>query len=138
MTQKWPTVTGKFRQHITIWHAQAWAGNPDLHSHDIEVTFGWRREINPKHSRTYSVYEAEKKVARLCALVKDKNLNELLPFNPTVETLGCWLLVRAQGLFDFVEIAAYDGYEIHIEKADIPDHWRKVYLGDDLPEALTV
>lgn len=137
MTTKWPTLTGSIRKTITIWHSQAWAGNPELHPHDVTITFGWKRQINPWFSRTYSLDEAQKKADKLCYLVADRNLNEFLPFNPTVETLACWLLVRAQGLLDWIEIEAYDGYKVRLERPDIPEKWRKVYLGEDLPQGLT-
>jgi hypothetical protein len=136
-TKKWPTLSGKFSRDIVIWHAQAWAGNPDQHSHSITVAFGWKHEINPTHSHTWPVDETKGKVKALCDLVSDKYLNDLLPFNPTVETLACWLLVRAPAFYNYVEIEAYGGYLVRVERTDIPEAWRKVYLADANVESLT-
>lgn len=139
MTRKWPTLSGRIRQVATLVHAQAWAGNPDLHSHPITITFGWRHEINPHHGHTWSIYESQAKVAKLIALIDGKNFNDLIPagVNPTIETMACWLLVRAD-LFDYVEIDAYDNYTVHVDKADIPKAWRETYLAGDRTQDLTV
>lgn len=137
MTQKWPTVSGAFTRKIRIWHAQAWAGNPEQHPHDIAVTFGWKHEINPRFSHTWPLDETVGKVRQLCELVEDRDLNLILPFNPTVETLACWLLVRAPAFYSHIRIEAYDGYEVRVDRGDIPEHWRKEYLGDARPEGLT-
>lgn len=136
MTRKWPTVAGRMSKAVTIWHAQAWAGNPDLHSHEIVIAFGWKHEINPHQGHTWPVYESQAKVGRLCALVDGKNLNEILPNQPTIETLACWLLVRAPAFYDYIEIDAYDGYSIKVERADIPASWREAYLGTDVAVGL--
>lgn len=140
MTKKWPTVTGSMRKSITLLHAQAWAGNPDLHEHPITVSFGWRHEINPHFGHTWPVAETQHKIDRLCALVDGKNFNDLIPegTQPTVETLACWLLVRAPAFYDWVEIDAYEDYRVMVERGDIPKSWQETFLGSARPEALTV
>jgi hypothetical protein len=135
---KWPTVEASLTRKVTIWHAQAWAGNTDQHSHDLFISFGWEREINPRFGHTWSVYETEAKVAKLCALVDGKNLNEILPYQPTVETLACWLMVRCAGIFDYVEIAGYEGYRVRVKNSGIPKNFRDVYLNGDVAPAMTV
>lgn len=139
MSEKsWPMLEQQYGQPVKIWHAQAWAGNPDLHDHDITIAFGWKRAINPHYGHTWSVYESGPKVEKLCALVHEKNLNELVrPYQPTIETLAGWLLARAT-LFDWIEISAYGGYRVRLSQRDLSDFWRKAYLGSDAPEALTV
>lgn len=136
-TSKWPTVSGVYRRKVTIWHAQAWAGNPDQHSHEFVIGFGWTHEINPTQGHTWSVYETEHKVASLCELVAGKNLNQILPNQPTVETLACWLLVRAPAFYDHITIDCYDGYSIRVDRSGIPAAWTAEYLKGASPESLT-
>ncbi len=102
-TRKWPTVAGRISKSITLLHAQAWAGNPDLHSHPAVVTFGWRHEINPNFGHTWSVYETQHKIDKVCALVDGVPFNDLIPegTQPTIETLACWLLVRTPAFWDW-------------------------------------
>ncbi len=139
-TKKWPTVPGIYRQKVTVWHAQAWAGNPEQHSHEMVIGFGWSHEINPHFGLTWSVYETAHKVKRLCELVDGKNLNDLMPvgMEPTVENLACWLLVRAPAFYDHIAIDCYDGYTVSPKRSDIPEAWRKEYLGPHGSLSLTV
>ena len=113
-------ISGSYSKAATVWHAQAWAGNPHLHSHDVVLTFGWKRPIVPELGRTESVYDIEAEVSRLCALVDGKNLNAILPHQPTVETLACWLLSRASDFYGWVEIEAYGGYRLRLDRSDFP------------------
>lgn len=134
---KWPMIAGTYSQSVRIWHAQAWAGNPDLHPHDLVISFGWKHEINPSAGHTWSVYETRDKVEQICALVHEKNLNDLLPNQPTIETLACWLLVRTPAFYSHIEIAAYGGYQIRLERKDVSDVWTRHYLGSEAPQGLT-
>ena len=140
MTKKWPTVSGKYRRTTILRHAQAWAGNPELHDHKVVVGFGWSHEMNPHHGHTWSVFETEAKVEKLCTLVDGKNFNDLIPpgTQPTVETLACWLLVRAPAFYTYVEIDAYDGYTVRVDRDGIPAHWRKTSAQESTVESLTV
>lgn len=136
-TRKWPTVAGRISKTVTIWHAQAWAGNPDLHSHEFRISFCWKHEINPGHGHTWSIHETQAKVDKLCGLVDGKNLNEILPNQPTAETLACWLIVRAPSFYSAVEIDCYENYQVRIERTDLPKSWESHYLGDETPQGLT-
>lgn len=139
MTQKWPTIAGSMSKAVTLLHAQAWAGNPDLHAHAIAITFGWRHEINPHHGHTWSVCETQAKIDRLCDLIDNKNFNDLIPAGtqPTVETLACWLLVRAPSFYEWIEIEAYGNYRVRVERGDVPKTWVMTYLGNESVQGLT-
>lgn len=138
MTTKWPTVKSGFTKTVTIIHAQAWAGNPDPHEHEMKLTFGWKHEINPHHGHTWPLSETHRHIDRLCALIDGKFINDLVaPYKPTVETLACWLFVRTPAFYDSLRIDCYDGYFAKVGRGDIPAEWRKNYMVADLPASLT-
>lgn len=128
---KHPIFSGSYSHKIIIWHAQAWAGNPEQHSHDFTVHLHWQNEIVAEDGRAKSVYDIEREVKELCALVDDKNLNKILPFQPTAETLACWLLLRAPAFYNAIQIDCYDGYSIKLNRENIPaGTYKQIYLQD--------
>lgn len=123
MKGSWPKVTCSIERRITASHSLREMGNPDFHSHEYLLRAGYTHEINPRFGVTKSMSDMRPDLDELANMLDGKNLNEVLPFEPTAEIMACWIMANLPAYWDFVEIECYDGYKVRSEANGMRREW---------------
>lgn len=123
MKGSWPKVTCSIERRITASHYLREMGNPEVHSHEYLLRAGYKHEINPRFGVTKSMDDMRPDLDELADMLDGKNLNEVLPSEPTAEIMACWIMANLPAYWMFVEIECYEGYMVRSDLKDMRSEW---------------
>lgn len=140
MKGAWPFVKTSRGVDVEIYHSLPRLGNSELHSHIVNIRISINQEINPQFGHNgFPLDKTDHCLKKIAALVDRKNLNDLMPFPPTAENLCVWLFVRCPGFIEAVEVDAYDGYRVSVDRSKpMRSEMVAAYRGADSVLELTV
>lgn len=124
----WPKITSSVERLITATHSLPDIGAAEPHEHKYLVRAGWTHEINPTRGCTKSMAEMEHDFFGVVSQLDGADLNVVLPFAPTAETMACWVMARLPAFWQFVEIECYGSYKVRITAGSMRQEWTKQYL----------
>lgn len=132
MKCSWPKVSASVTLHFFATHAMPKVGGRAAtpHLHDYEVQFGWTHEIRPSHGYTHELGEQRGRLVALVGRLREQNLNDLLPMQPSAEVLALWLLAQTEPAYcDHVIVRTYDGYEARADRDLQRSEWMQFLAG---------
>jgi 6-pyruvoyl-tetrahydropterin synthase len=128
----WPKVTASLTLRFFATHSMQKIGGPAAlpHVHDYEVCFGWTHEIRPTHGYTHELGEQRERLVALVGRLREQDLNDVLPMQPSAEAIALWLLAQTEPAYcDHVIVRAYDGYEARADRALQRSEWMRFLAG---------
>ena len=100
-------------------HSLPSVGVAARHHHAYTVECGYTAHVDPAAGCAMPLQALAAEVDAVIDPLRDSYLNDLLPVPPTAEMLGCWILLRLPAHWQWIVVAAYDGYRCRIERRDV-------------------
>ncbi len=133
MKGSWPKVSASLILRFFASHSMPRIGGSSAipHLHDYEVCFGWTHEIQPRFGYTHEIGEQRTKFTALLDRLREKNLNDILPMQPSAEVIALWLLANTEPAYcDHVIVRTYEGYEVRADRELQRSEWMRFLAGN--------
>mgnify|MGYP006289605997 CR=1 FL=1 len=127
MSKGFPKLTAAATTRFTASHALPDIGVEKPHYHTWTIKAGYTHEMHPEKGCTFPMQQMRKQLQDIVDQLDGQHLNDILLFPPTSENIACWILVRLPNYWEFVQVEAYDGFEVTITQAGLREYGRDVY-----------